>query len=63
VLTVEAALRVLMVKSANDIAVALAESVAGSEPAFINQMNQAARAIGMERTSSPTRTACLTGAK
>ncbi|GAB5509889.1 MAG: hypothetical protein Rhims3KO_12900 [Hyphomicrobiales bacterium] len=50
VLTVEAALRVLMVKSANDIAVALAESVAGSEPAFINQMNQAARAIGMERT-------------
>lgn len=51
VLTVEAALRVLMVKSANDIAVALAESVAGSEPAFINQMNQAARAIGMERTS------------
>lgn len=50
VLTVETALRVLMVKSANDIAVALAESVAGSEPAFINQMNQAARAIGMERT-------------
>lgn len=51
VLTVESALRVLMVKSANDIAVALAESVAGSEPAFINQMNQAARAIGMERTT------------
>lgn len=51
VMTVEAALRVLMVKSANDIATALAESVAGSEPAFVNQMNQAARAIGMERTT------------
>lgn len=51
VLTVETALRVLMVKSANDIAVALAESVAGSEAAFITQMNEAARALGMSRTS------------
>ncbi|MFK7791273.1 MAG: D-alanyl-D-alanine carboxypeptidase family protein [Devosiaceae bacterium] len=51
VLTVEAALRVLMVKSANDIAVALAESVAGSEPAFIDQMNSAARALGMSRST------------
>ena len=51
VLTVEAALRVLMVKSANDIAVALAEGVAGSEPAFIAQMNQAAQALGMTRTT------------
>ncbi|MEO0383433.1 MAG: D-alanyl-D-alanine carboxypeptidase family protein [Pseudomonadota bacterium] len=51
VLTVENALRVLMVKSANDIAVALAESVAGSEPAFIDQMNTAARALGMSRST------------
>jgi D-alanyl-D-alanine carboxypeptidase len=51
VLTVENALRVLMVKSANDIAVALAESVAGSEPAFIDQMNSAARALGMSRST------------
>ena len=51
VLTVEAALRVLMVKSANDIAVALAESVAGSEPAFIDLMNEASRSLGMARTT------------
>lgn len=51
VLTIEAALRVLMVKSANDIAVALAESVAGSEPAFIDLMNDAARNLSMARTS------------
>ena len=51
VLTVENALRVLMVKSANDIAVALAESVAGSEPAFIERMNSAARALGMTRST------------
>ncbi|MFN3170310.1 MAG: D-alanyl-D-alanine carboxypeptidase family protein [Hyphomicrobiales bacterium] len=51
VLTVENALRVLMVKSANDIAVALAESVAGSEPAFIDQMNSAAQALGMSRST------------
>lgn len=51
VLTVETALRVLMVKSANDIAVALAESVSGSEPAFISEMNRAAQALGMRRTT------------
>ncbi len=51
VLTVENALRILMVKSANDIAVALAESVSGSEPAFIDEMNRAARALGMNRST------------
>lgn len=50
-LTVENALRVLMVKSANDIAVALAESIAGSEPAFIDEMNRLAQALGMRRTT------------
>ncbi|MGD1887291.1 MAG: D-alanyl-D-alanine carboxypeptidase family protein [Cohaesibacteraceae bacterium] len=50
-LTVENALRVLMVKSANDIAVALAESVAGSEPAFIDEMNRLASALGMRRST------------
>ncbi|MEM6382863.1 MAG: D-alanyl-D-alanine carboxypeptidase family protein [Pseudomonadota bacterium] len=50
-LTVETALRVLMVKSANDIAVALAESVAGSEPAFIAEMNRYAQTLGMRRTT------------
>jgi D-alanyl-D-alanine carboxypeptidase len=51
VLTVETALRVLMVKSANDIAVALGEAVAGSEAAFVRQMNEAARALGMTRST------------
>lgn len=50
-LTIETAMRVLMVKSANDIAVALAESVSGSEPAFIQEMNAAARSLGMARSS------------
>ncbi len=50
-LTIETALRVLMVKSANDIAVALAESVSGSEPAFITEMNDAARRLGMSRST------------
>jgi D-alanyl-D-alanine carboxypeptidase len=50
-LTIETALRVLMVKSANDIAVALAESVSGSEPVFIAEMNDAARRLGMSRST------------
>ncbi|MDQ4059925.1 MAG: serine hydrolase [Pseudomonadota bacterium] len=45
--TVGDALKMLMVKSANDIAVALAEGVAGSVPDFAAQMNAYARALGM----------------
>jgi len=49
-ISVEYALRILMVKSANDIAVAVAESVGGSEAAFVSQMNAAARRLGMTDT-------------
>ncbi len=49
ILTVDAAIKLLMVKSANDIAVALAESVAGSEPQFIAMMNANAKRLGMAR--------------
>ena len=48
---VEDAIRVIAVKSANDVAVALAQRLAGSEPAFIAQMNARAREIGMNNTN------------
>lgn len=51
VLTVDAAIKILMVKSANDIATALAESTAGSEAAFIARMNENARRLGMNDTN------------
>ncbi|MGI9382829.1 MAG: D-alanyl-D-alanine carboxypeptidase family protein [Methyloligellaceae bacterium] len=47
---VELALRALMVKSANDVAVMLAEKVAGSEAAFVARMNETAKRLGMTRT-------------
>lgn len=46
-LTVGNALRMMLVKSANDIAAALAERVAGSEPAFAKRMNAEAQRLGM----------------
>lgn len=46
-LSLEYALRILMVKSANDIAVAVGESISGSEQAFVTQMNSTARRLGM----------------
>lgn len=50
VFTVDELLYALMVKSANDAAVALAEKVAGSTSAFVEQMNQRARELGMTST-------------
>lgn len=51
IMTVEAALSIIMVKSANDISVALAESVAGSEEQFVQLMNSHARRLGMMDTN------------
>ncbi len=48
---VDTAIRAITVKSANDIAVALAEYLAGSEDAFALRMTAKARAIGMSRTT------------
>lgn len=45
--TLDSALKMMLIKSANDIAVAIGETVAGSEPAFVNQMNAEAKRIGM----------------
>jgi D-alanyl-D-alanine carboxypeptidase len=49
-ITLETALKVLIVKSANDVAVMVAEAVAGSEGAFVQRMNDAAHKLGMTRT-------------
>jgi len=46
----DVALKVLIVKSANDVAVMIAEAVAGSQGAFITRMNQAAQQLGMTQT-------------
>lgn len=47
VVRVDTAMTILIVKSANDMAVALAESVAGSVPAFVERMNAEAARLGM----------------
>ncbi len=44
------ALQALIVKSANDVAVMLAEAVGGTEANFIEMMNAKARRLGMART-------------
>lgn len=49
-ITVDLALQSVIVKSANDIAVALAEAIGGSEAQFVEQMNATARRLGMTRT-------------
>ncbi|HEX2448336.1 MAG TPA: D-alanyl-D-alanine carboxypeptidase family protein [Methyloceanibacter sp.] len=46
----DTALKVLIVKSANDVAVMIAEAVAGSEEAFVQRMNDAAQRLGMTRS-------------
>lgn len=49
-ISVENAIKALVTKSANDIAVAVAEGVSGTESAFAQRMTQTARSIGMTRT-------------
>ncbi len=47
---VEDAIKALVTKSANDVAVTVAENVAGSEEDFAEQMTRKARQLGMNRT-------------
>jgi len=49
--TVDNVLKMLMVKSANDMAVVLAEGVSGSIEKFADDMNRAAQKLGMTQTS------------
>ncbi|PZU19679.1 MAG: D-alanyl-D-alanine carboxypeptidase [Shinella sp.] len=48
--TLDNALKLLLVKSANDIAVAIAETVGGSQDAFVAKMNAEAQRLGMTST-------------
>jgi len=48
---VETAIEALIVKSANDIAVAVAEQISGSEWRFAQSMTSKARELGMSRTT------------
>jgi D-alanyl-D-alanine carboxypeptidase len=49
--TVEDAVKALVVRSANDVAVMIAEHLGGSEYAFAARMTQKARELGMARTT------------
>lgn len=48
--TLDNALKMLMVKSANDIAITVAEGVSGSVEAFADDMNQAAADLGLRES-------------
>jgi D-alanyl-D-alanine carboxypeptidase len=47
---VEDAIKALVTKSANDVAVVIAEALGGTEDEFARQMTRKARALGMSRT-------------
>ncbi len=49
-LKVDLAVKVLIVKSANDVAIMLAEKIAGSSETFVEMMNKTARRLGMTNT-------------
>jgi D-alanyl-D-alanine carboxypeptidase len=49
-ITVEEAIRAMVTKSANDVAVVVAEAIGGSEGEFANMMTNKAHALGMSRT-------------
>ncbi len=50
VITVENAIKAIVTKSANDMAVTVAENIAGSEPSFAEAMTAKARQLGMTHT-------------
>ena len=49
--TVETAIRALIIRSANDIAVVVGEHLAGTESAFATRMTSRARELGLTRTT------------
>ncbi len=50
-LTVDLAIKALIIKSANDVAVMLAEAIGGTEAEFVAKMNATAKRLGMTRTN------------
>lgn len=49
--TVDTMLKCIAVASANDACVAMAEHISGSEEAFVKQMNERAKNLGMQKTT------------
>src|SRR5208337_4262771 len=49
-LKVDLAVKALIVKSANDVAVMLAEKIGGTEAGFVEMMNKTAKRLGMTNT-------------
>lgn len=49
--SVEDAIKAVVTRSANDVAVVIAENIGGSESAFANMMTRKARSLGMSRTT------------
>jgi D-alanyl-D-alanine carboxypeptidase len=47
-LTIDNAIKIIMVKSANDVAASIGESVAGSQEAFAARMNAESKRLGMD---------------
>jgi D-alanyl-D-alanine carboxypeptidase len=50
-INVENAIKAIVTRSANDVAVVIAENLGGDEPGFARQMTQKARALGMKNTT------------
>lgn len=50
-MTVEEMIKAVIIASANDAALALAEHICGSESAFVDKMNQRAKELGMNNTN------------
>lgn len=49
--TVQDMIKCISIASANDASVAMAEFIAGSEPAFVEKMNEKAKTLGMNNTT------------
>ena len=49
-ISVDDAIKAIVTRSANDVAVAIAEAVGGDEPRFAEMMTRKAHALGMSRT-------------
>lgn len=50
-LTIDDALKAICVVSANDVTVAMAEKIGGTEANFVNMMNEKAKSLGMTNTN------------
>ncbi|AQX28566.1 MULTISPECIES: D-alanyl-D-alanine carboxypeptidase family protein [unclassified Bartonella] len=51
ILTLDTALKITLVKSTNDLAIAISEAISGSQEAFVQQMNAEAQRLGMFGTN------------